>query len=313
MSRIIKMIANAFIGSWVARNNHSKDLSFNPTPIKGMFELLKRMKGDTDTREFYGYPIFILSAGWRSGSTLLQRLIMSDRSVLIWGEPFDHCNLVPSLMSGLSAFLPDWPPDEYFLRSQEQHVLQQNWVANLYPSLGDLKSAHRAFIQRLFQTPAEKYGVSRWGVKEVRWGIEEAQYLHWLFPDARFLFLYRNPYEAYRSYRKKRGKWYLSWPNAPIFTPTAFGCVWATLTKGFISGANTIGAKVISYENLISGKVSLDEISAYLGSHINPDILNISIGGAKAIDETDIDITFLDKYLLRRVVGPLAKSLGYYG
>ena len=35
-------------------------------------------------------PVFILSAGWGAGSTLLQRLIMSSGEVLVWGEPFDQ-------------------------------------------------------------------------------------------------------------------------------------------------------------------------------------------------------------------------------
>ncbi|MEO0535490.1 MAG: hypothetical protein AAF215_16660 [Cyanobacteria bacterium P01_A01_bin.123] len=35
-------------------------------------------------------PIFVFSAGWRSGSTLLQRLVMSDKSVVIWGELFNR-------------------------------------------------------------------------------------------------------------------------------------------------------------------------------------------------------------------------------
>jgi hypothetical protein len=30
-------------------------------------------------------PIFVCAVGWRSGSTLLQRLLMTDPSVLVWG------------------------------------------------------------------------------------------------------------------------------------------------------------------------------------------------------------------------------------
>ena len=55
-------------------------------------------------------PIFLLSAGWRSGSTLLQRLIMSDKNVLIWGEPYDECGQIQAMADTLKAFRPDWPP-----------------------------------------------------------------------------------------------------------------------------------------------------------------------------------------------------------
>ena len=32
-------------------------------------------------------PIFLLATGWRSGSTLLQRILVTDPHVLLWGEP----------------------------------------------------------------------------------------------------------------------------------------------------------------------------------------------------------------------------------
>src|SRR5258708_2685540 len=32
-------------------------------------------------------PIFLLATGWRSGSTLLQRIVSTDPNVLLWGEP----------------------------------------------------------------------------------------------------------------------------------------------------------------------------------------------------------------------------------
>src|ERR1700759_2808533 len=32
-------------------------------------------------------PIFLLSTGWRAGSTLLQRILVTDPSLLLWGEP----------------------------------------------------------------------------------------------------------------------------------------------------------------------------------------------------------------------------------
>ena len=45
-------------------------------------------------------PVFVLSAGWRSGSTLLQRMIMeNNRDLLMWGEPFPHCNIHDGLVN----------------------------------------------------------------------------------------------------------------------------------------------------------------------------------------------------------------------
>src|SRR6185312_12863121 len=44
-------------------------------------------------------PIFLLSAGWRSGSTLLQRMIMEkNHDILMWGEPFDHASIFDRML-----------------------------------------------------------------------------------------------------------------------------------------------------------------------------------------------------------------------
>ena len=51
--------------------------------------------------EFPESPIFLLAAGWRSGSTLLQRILVTDPSVLLWGEPFGEM----ALASGLATLL----------------------------------------------------------------------------------------------------------------------------------------------------------------------------------------------------------------
>ena len=84
-------------------------------------------------------------------------------------------------------------------------------------------------------------GFDRWGVKEVRWDVEMASYLRWLFPDARFVFLVRNPFDAYRSYRQwdwydnwPFHTWYDRWPSEPIDSPESFGSHWRRLAGGFL-------------------------------------------------------------------------------
>ena len=40
-------------------------------------------------------PIFLLATGWRTGSTLLQRILVTDPHLLLWGEPLganDPCD-----------------------------------------------------------------------------------------------------------------------------------------------------------------------------------------------------------------------------
>ena len=159
-------------------------------------------------------PIFIFSAGWRSGSTLLQRLVMSDKRVMIWGEPFKHCNFVRMHAASLCAINIKYPINNWFLskiKAQNSQQLTYIFIANLYPEMRYLQQAHQNFFLSLLAKSAIDNNYSRWGLKEVRLGIDDAIYLKWLFPHAKFIFLYRNPYGAYASLRPHliKRKWSL--------------------------------------------------------------------------------------------------------
>ncbi len=125
-------------------------------------------------------PVFILAAGWRSGSTLLQRLL-SERC-LIWGEPYGHAGLIPSLADPIRCFTDRWPEPHHFYRGHPPEALATTFIANLYPGVSDLRRAHRGFFERLFAEPARAAGHDRWGLKEVRLDADHALYLRWLFP-----------------------------------------------------------------------------------------------------------------------------------
>ena len=77
-------------------------------------------------------PVFILSAGWRSGSTLLQRLVSSGEGRFIWGEPYDRSMIIQNMAQSLAPFEEKYPLDR-FIQSVEQNSVAQIWAANLYP------------------------------------------------------------------------------------------------------------------------------------------------------------------------------------
>lgn len=255
-------------------------------------------------------PIFLLSAGWRSGSTLLQRLIMTDSRVIIWGEPYDECGLIQLLANATRPFRAGWPPAEYFYDGRPPNELSGDWIANLFPALADFRNGHRALFDRMFSEPARRAGVPRWGIKEVRLSVEHAFYLRWLYPKARFLVLYRNPLDAYRSYSQYGRSWYDTFPDQPVFTPTAFGRHWRRLMEGFLRDARKLDAMLVRYEDLVGERPPIEEIEAHLGIGINRAVLGGKVAGSGPAGKT-VHVSGLEKWLLKRAVSPLATTLGY--
>lgn len=213
-------------------------------------------------------PVFLFSAGWRSGSTLLQRMMMEhNKDILIWGEPFAHCNIHDNLLNQLRAFTRQWPQDDFFLSKMEISKISDAWTANLYPDVDCLFDAHRSFYRRLFHEPAARMGCNRWGFKEVRLTIDHARYLRALYPNCKIIFLYRNPLDAYLSYCDWGLVWARNWPTF-ISTPYAFGRSWAELTRGYLDGHAGVNALLIRYEDL-DDSAAVERLQSYLGWHIS--------------------------------------------
>lgn len=210
-------------------------------------------------------PVFLLSAGWRSGSTLLQRMIMEhNQDVLLWGEPFAHSAIPERMLGQLRAFTPDWPLKAFFLSELTADRISDAWSANLYPDVDDLLEAHRNFFRTLYAAPATRVGHKSWGFKAVRSGIEHAAYFRVLFPECKIIFLYRNPYDAYLSYRSWDSGWFMSWPDHLVSTPHDFGRCWAALTRGYLEGCETVDGVLIRYEDLDKPE-DVARLQAYLG------------------------------------------------
>jgi len=310
--KLIDHLISAFAGTPLARSEHAKALASRPSVSSGLAEL-KRLCPDTATNDPES-PIFLLSAGWRSGSTLLQRLIMSDPRALLWGEPFDECGVIQSMAASLKAFRSGWPPSDYYLSHHagaKPGELADDWIANLFPAAADLRRGHRALFEFTFGEPARRAGAQRWGIKEVRLTAEHAHYLEWLYPNARFLFLYRNPLDAYQSYCRYGRNWYDVWPDRPVFTPAAFGRHWRELTAGFLAAERTLGALMVRYEDLVAGSEALlGRIEKHLDLKLDRSILGKKIGSSER-GGAQAWVSRLEKRLLRRAVAPLAGELGY--
>lgn len=309
MSKMFSDICSALTGTPNAKAAHKKFLANAPDILNGLKAVQRQEQAIPIDDEVS--PVFLLSAGWRSGSTLLQRLLMSDSRLLIWGEPYDECGLIQALATTFRAFRNDWPPTEYYYDGTPPNQLSGEWIANLFPSLADLHLAHRALFDRLFDAPARRAGASLWGIKEVRLGIEHCEYLRWLYPRARFIFLYRDPLEAYRSYSRYGRCWYDIFPNKPVFTPHAFGTHWRKLMEGFIREQTRPDTLLVCYEKLIADSRELEKLEAHLGITIDRTVLSAKVGSSERRGE-NVQISAFESWLLKLAVSPVAQRIGYF-
>ncbi len=220
-------------------------------------------------------PVFLLSAGWRSGSTLLQRLLCSDETTLMWGEPFG--DQLP--ISRLSASLREFTENDGCLKysiAKLDGKLSSEWIANLNPGIENLRAAHLAYFEKLFAEPAAKRGYLRWGVKWVRLTGFDAWYLKWLYPDAKIIFLVRHPLSAYRSYRGKR--WYTVRPDHRVSGVVSFLAHWKYLTESFIEQGEALGAKTIRYQDILQDSEFQHDLAQFAGVEIDGSLLVEKLG-----------------------------------
>lgn len=258
-------------------------------------------------------PLFIFSAGWRSGSTLLQRLLLSTDTHFIWGEPYHRTDIIRRLAESLIPLGTGWPPENYVYdvssRDQigpESEALSDRWVANTFPPVDKLLDAHRAFLRELLAPPAP-HEAKRWGLKEVRLSAEYGYYARLLFPQARLIFLVRDPRQAYASYRE-HPTWFERWPRSQVRTPYAYGQVWRRLAESFLTHAEPLGATLVRYEDLVKGGEAIDRIEAALGAEIDRGVLEHRIRGSRSERSQP---SALELRMLRRATRPVAAQLGY--
>lgn len=258
-------------------------------------------------------PLFIFSAGWRSGSTLLQRLVVSTGSYFIWGEPYHQTDVIRRLAESLIPFGTGWPPPEYVYDGRRNGDngsgadLSAQWIANFYPPVDRLVDAHREFLRRLLAPPP---GESRphWGLKEVRLSAEYALYLRLLFPRSRLLFLVRDPHAAYRSYRE-RPTWFERWPRSQVRTPYAYGQVWRRLAQSFLDYREPLDAMLIRYEDLVSGGETVEQLERLLGAPVDRSVLVDRVGSTGGEDRSGPST--LELRMLDRATQPVGVQLGY--
>jgi len=254
-------------------------------------------------------PIFLLSTAMRSGSTLLQRILVTDPRLLLWGEPFSEMDLMPRIAEMLSHSISPWNLSLSENINLTSPSIATSWIADLYPPGENFRLALRGFFDRWLGEPARQTGFARWGLKEVRLGATEATLLRWLYPRAKFLILSRHPYDCYRSLADSGWRAVYHWPSENcIDSAAAFAGLWNRLALSWSELPAGFPSFHIKYEDLINGKVDFRKLESWLGIEIRENVaLSVKVGGTAKRAR----LSWYERAIIAREAAAGMQALGY--
>ena len=265
------------------------------------------INADQDVEE----PIFLLANGWRAGSTLLQRILVTDPRVLLWGEPLGEMAIFSGIAEALNRISGFPNLQEAFGKNNlSSSTMATSWIATLYPPGNDLRAAIRSLFDRWLRDPARHRGFARWGFKEVRLGATEACLLHWLYPKAKFLILSRHPYDCYRSLADSR--WhhvYYRRPDVRVDTAAPFARHWNRLATSWSDLPAGFPSYYLKYQDLVTGNVDFRKLESWLGIEVaEKTALSVFVGHTAARK----CLSWYERLIIRHEAGPGMRALGYF-
>ncbi|MBI1285823.1 MAG: hypothetical protein GC183_16075 [Thiobacillus sp.] len=240
-------------------------------------------------------PVFLFATGWRTGSTLMQRILVTDPQLLVWGEPHGDLDIVNRLGEIIAGFSRPIAPDSVIL-SEKTEEMSGEWIANLYPRTTVIRQAMQSLVYDWLAAPAKELGYARWGMKEVRLGYEDAALLLWLFPKARFVVVTRNPYDSYRSAMQLGALWE-RWPDRLVNDAYAYGRLWNRLALSWQSAPPDFPVRLYRLEDVTSADVDFQDLAAFCKLDLKPEA---AIGKKVGSARSDVRLSFIDKLLLDR-------------
>jgi hypothetical protein len=193
-------------------------------------------------------PIFVFACGWRSGSTLVQRLLCSHPDIHIWGENRGLCDGLERLHGEIERLQP-----LSALASREFHAIgARAWIAMLNPPSEQFLEGISALMDRYFGNPVRAMGKSRWGFKEVRHGAGMVTFVQRLFPRARFLLLVRDPRACLASARATTVPEQTDGLLPEIGESAVFLEHWVRIAASFVEPLDPHVAMTVRYEDIVA-------------------------------------------------------------
>lgn len=256
-------------------------------------------------------PIFLFSTGMRTGSTLLQRILITDSRLLLWGEPMGEMDIAGRIAQMVGdcmnpAFMDSWQRQPEL----DSRQLVKSWTALLHPSTDNFRLGLRNFFDTWLGQPARQNGFARWGFKEVRLDATAAVLLHWLYPSAKFILLTRHPFDCYRSFADAGWKIpnFVRYPDSRVDSAASLAREWNRIAMSWSELPAGFPSMLIKYEDLISGSFDFRGLESWLGLKLNE---------AEALSEKVGRTAFrarlhsYERWIVSRETAPGMRALGY--
>lgn len=232
-------------------------------------------------------PVFVLTAGWRSGSTAVQRLIVSGGEAFVWGEPFQTSRLLARLdRIARESTVADGASPRLIRTEEFKTALALEWLATTNPEVEYLMTGVRDLLQAAYWTPLMATSFATWGVKEVTLTPAQIRFLLALFPDAHFVCIVRNPVDAYDSFRdfvvrgvtpSGRPDSQLTWTRGPA----SYARVWRGMARTLREAQGQKNVSVFRYEDINGRPEFPDILGQALSMKLDPAAWSARVGGAR--------------------------------
>jgi hypothetical protein len=205
-------------------------------------------------------PVFLLGLH-RGGTTFVQRLLNCHRDLVVWGENAGILNDYASMFERL-RHAPIEKVDASGFAEFSQHATQFIAWANPF-STKELLEVIAAQINTLYSRSGL---ISRWGIKEIRYCKSTTlEFLKALYPEAKFLFLVRDPMAIYMS------RLHVAWGDLPSNQQACehaqaflneFGGTVATMKQ--FCAANPRQAVMLEVEQFFEGRIAFARLLQFL-------------------------------------------------
>lgn len=270
-------------------------------------------------------PIFIVGQP-RSGSTLLTRILNEDTGLFIVNDFYvlqkiDAHNLWGDLDERGAARIAGWVFDRIHIRATEEVGKTLSQSIDLSAEALD---ALREFVARPFPAgtrwhdvlagvmgkAAELAGCIRWGYNTPQDHLHLAR-LFPAFPEAKVLFLLRQPEAVLRSYKNVSGPWH----DPKRYNPLAIGLAWKAASRSYEawSAAKPGQVALLRYEEMTDDTRNvLRGVEAFLDIRIpEMDLASLGRNSSFVGRESPKALTSTEAWLCGKVIGSHAARRGF--